>query len=100
MIPLLHGETGEDGALREVLDLVGVPYVGAGPAACRAAFDKPIAKTVVERAGLRTARSVTLPHETVRELERLPEQPIRLALALAQRDHTSERDQDRCALRA
>ncbi len=68
VIPLLHGETGEDGALREVLDLVGVPYVGAGPAACRAAFDKPIAKTVVERAGLRTARSVTLPHETFREL--------------------------------
>jgi len=68
VIPLLHGETGEDGALREVLELVGVPYVGAGPAACRAAFDKPIAKTVVERAGLRTARSVTLPHETFREL--------------------------------
>jgi D-alanine-D-alanine ligase len=68
VIPLLHGETGEDGALREVLDLVGIPYVGAGPAACRAAFDKPIAKTVVERAGLRTARSVTLPHETFREL--------------------------------
>ncbi|HEX4977496.1 MAG TPA: D-alanine--D-alanine ligase [Nocardioides sp.] len=68
VVPLLHGETGEDGALREVLDLVGVPYVGAGPAACRAAFDKPIAKTVVERTGLRTARSVTLPHETFREL--------------------------------
>lgn len=68
VVPLLHGETGEDGALREVLDLVGIPYVGAGPAACRAAFDKPIAKTVVGRAGLRTARSVTLPHETFREL--------------------------------
>ena len=68
VIPLLHGETGEDGALREVLDLVGVPYVGAGPAACRAAFDKPIAKTVVERVGIRTAHSVTLPHETFREL--------------------------------
>ena len=68
VVPLLHGETGEDGALREVLALVGIPYVGAGPAACRAAFDKPIAKTVVERAGLRTARSVTLPHETFREL--------------------------------
>lgn len=68
VVPLLHGETGEDGALREVLDLAGVPYVGAGPAACRAAFDKPIAKTVVARAGLRTARSVALPHETFREL--------------------------------
>jgi D-alanine-D-alanine ligase len=68
VIPLLHGETGEDGALREVLELVGVPYVGSRPDACRAAFDKPVAKTVVERAGLHTPRSVALPHETFREL--------------------------------
>ncbi|HEY0774733.1 MAG TPA: D-alanine--D-alanine ligase, partial [Nocardioidaceae bacterium] len=27
VVPLLHGETGEDGAIREVLELVGVPYV-------------------------------------------------------------------------
>jgi D-alanine-D-alanine ligase len=68
VIPLLHGETGEDGALREVLELVGVPYVGSRPDACRAAFDKPVAKTVVARAGLHTPRSVALPHETFREL--------------------------------
>src|SRR4030095_8510053 len=30
----LHGATGEDGALRAVLDLAGVPYVGAPAAAC------------------------------------------------------------------
>jgi len=68
VVPLLHGETGEDGALREVLELVGVPYVGARPAACRMAFDKPIAKVIAARAGLRTPRSVTLPHATFREL--------------------------------
>jgi D-alanine-D-alanine ligase len=68
VIPLLHGETGEDGALREVLELLGVPYVGAVPAACRAAFDKPVAKAVVSRQGLRTPRGVALPHETFREL--------------------------------
>ncbi len=68
VIPLLHGETGEDGALREVLELVSVPYVGSRPDACRAAFDKPVAKTVIARAGLHTPRSVSLPHETFREL--------------------------------
>ena len=68
VVPLLHGETGEDGALREVLELLGVPYVGARPAACRAAFDKPVAKAVVARAGLSTPDSVALPHETFREL--------------------------------
>ena len=68
VLPVLHGETGEDGALREVLDLLGLPAVGSGPAACRAAFDKPVAKAVVTRAGLRTPDSVALPHETFREL--------------------------------
>ncbi|MGZ8736134.1 MAG: D-alanine--D-alanine ligase family protein [Nocardioides sp.] len=68
VIPLLHGETGEDGALREVLELIGVPYVGSRPDACRVAFDKPVAKTVVARAGLHTPQAVSLPHETFREL--------------------------------
>ena len=68
MLPLLHGETGEDGAVREVLELLGLPYVGSRPSACRAAFDKPVAKAVVARAGISTPPSVTLPHETFREL--------------------------------
>jgi D-alanine-D-alanine ligase len=68
VVPLLHGETGEDGAVREVLELVAIPYVGSRPSACRAAFDKPVAKAVVERAGIHTPPGVTLPHETFREL--------------------------------
>ena len=68
VVPLLHGETGEDGAVREVLELLALPYVGSRPSACRAAFDKPVAKAVVARAGLHTPASVTLPHETFREL--------------------------------
>ncbi len=68
VVPMLHGETGEDGAIREVLELLGVPYVGATPEACRIAFDKPVAKTLVARAGIRTPDSVCLPHETFREL--------------------------------
>jgi D-alanine-D-alanine ligase len=68
VVPMLHGETGEDGAIREILELLSIPYVGATPAACRAAFDKPVAKMVVTRAGLSTPESVCLPHETFREL--------------------------------
>ncbi|MFZ0157708.1 MAG: D-alanine--D-alanine ligase [Kineosporiaceae bacterium] len=66
--PLLHGVTGEDGAIRDVLDLVGVPYVGSTPEACRSAWDKPVAKAVARAAGLRTPESVALPHGTFREL--------------------------------
>lgn len=68
VIPLLHGEVGEDGALGEVLRLADVPYVGSPPAAARVAFDKPIAKQVVARAGVRTPRSVALPADSFREL--------------------------------
>jgi D-alanine-D-alanine ligase len=64
----LHGATGEDGALRAVLDLAGVPYVGSAPAACRLAWDKPAAKSVVRAAGLTTPEWVALPHSTFREL--------------------------------
>jgi D-alanine-D-alanine ligase len=68
VFPLLYGESGEDGTLRELLELIGVPYVGSRPAASRMAFDKPVAKEVVARAGLSTPDSVTLPHETFREV--------------------------------
>lgn len=66
--PLLHGASGEDGAVRDVLDLLGVPYVGSTPAACRTAWDKPVAKSVALAAGLSTPASVALPHGTFREL--------------------------------
>ncbi len=68
VLPLLHGASGEDGALRAVLELLGLPYVGSRPAACRAAFDKPTAKATVVAAGLATPASVALPHSTFREL--------------------------------
>jgi D-alanine-D-alanine ligase len=64
----LHGGAGEDGALREVLDVAGVPYVGSPPAACRIAWDKPTAKALSVRAGLSTPASVVLPHAAFREL--------------------------------
>jgi D-alanine-D-alanine ligase len=64
----LHGADGEDGALRSVLDLAAVPYVGADAAACRMAWDKPTAKALVQAAGLPTPDWVALPHSTFREL--------------------------------
>ena len=64
----LHGGAGEDGALREVLGVAGVPYVGSDPAACRIAWDKPTAKALALRAGLATPASVVLPHAAFREL--------------------------------
>jgi D-alanine-D-alanine ligase len=66
--PLLHGATGEDGSVRDVLALLGLPALGTGPRAARVAWSKPIAKTVVARAGLATPEFVTLPQTLFREL--------------------------------
>lgn len=66
--PLLHGASGEDGAVRDVLELMGVPYLGSDPAACRLSWDKSVAKGVVREADLRTPAFVALPHGVFREL--------------------------------
>ncbi len=66
--PLLHGASGEDGAVRDVLELVGMPYLGSSPAACRLSWDKSVAKGVVRGAELSTPAFVALPHGIFREL--------------------------------
>ena len=66
--PLLHGASGEDGAVRDVLELLGLRTLGTGPRASRVAWSKPIAKTSVTRAGIDTPEFVTLPQSLFREL--------------------------------
>jgi D-alanine-D-alanine ligase len=66
--PALHGASGEDGALRGLLDFIGIPYVGSRADASRLAWDKPTAKTIVSRAGVKTPASITLPRDAFREL--------------------------------
>jgi D-alanine-D-alanine ligase len=66
--PLLHGAGGEDGSLRDVLELIGAAYIGTGPRSSRLAWDKPIAKEQLLAAGLATPEWLTLPQELFRDL--------------------------------
>jgi D-alanine-D-alanine ligase len=66
--PLLHGASGEDGSVRDVLELLGLPYLGSDPRASRAAWNKTVAKTVASRAGIATPRYVTFPQTLFQEL--------------------------------
>jgi D-alanine-D-alanine ligase len=68
VIIALHGATGEDGSLRGVLDLCGVPYVGPDAQTARVAWDKPSAKAVFREAGIPTPDWVALPHDRFSEL--------------------------------
>lgn len=66
--PVLHGASGEDGALRSLLEMMGISYVGSPSAATRLAWDKPSAKTLVQRAGVATPESISLSRDAFREL--------------------------------
>src|SRR5580698_9524474 len=68
VFPAIHGSCGEDGSIREILTLVEAPYVGSVPPACRAAFDKPPAKSLAAGSVIATPRSVTLPREIFHDL--------------------------------
>lgn len=56
VIPALHGPMGEDGTIQGMLELAGVPYIGAGVLGSAVAMDKIMAKTVLAQAGLPQAR--------------------------------------------
>lgn len=50
--PVLHGPYGEDGTVQGLLELAGVPYVGAGVLASAAGMDKEFTKKLLAAEGL------------------------------------------------
>ncbi|WP_068493333.1 D-alanine--D-alanine ligase family protein [Pseudoclavibacter helvolus] len=66
--PLLHGSSGENGALYSLLRAGRFPYVGSRPTSARLAWNKATAKALAKRAGLSTPPSIVLENSTFREL--------------------------------
>jgi D-alanine-D-alanine ligase len=60
VLPILHGPFGEDGTVQGLLELAGVPYVGAGVLASALCMDKDLFKKVLRDSGLPVARHVAL----------------------------------------
>ncbi len=56
VFPLVHGPHGEDGTIQGMLELLGLPYVGAGVAASAVGMDKALMKALFRQAGLPTVR--------------------------------------------
>jgi D-alanine-D-alanine ligase len=50
----LHGGDGEDGTVQGLLETIGIPYTGSGPAACMRCTDKALAKYLMREAGIPT----------------------------------------------
>ncbi len=64
VFPVLHGPFGEDGTIQGMLELAGIPYVGAGVLASAVGMDKAVQKVLFRAAGLPVVR-----HEVVHERE-------------------------------
>ncbi len=52
VFPVLHGAYGEDGTIQGLLEMVGLPYVGAGVLASAVAMDKEFTKKLLKAEGL------------------------------------------------
>ena len=64
VFPVLHGPMGEDGTVQGLLELAGVPYVGAGVLGSAVGMDKDVMKRL-----LREAEIPIVPHVTLRRAE-------------------------------
>ena len=60
VFPIVHGTWGEDGTLQGFLEILDLPYVGAGVTASALAMNKVLAKRLLEAAGV-----PVVPYETV-----------------------------------
>jgi D-alanine--D-alanine ligase len=69
VLPVLHGPFGEDGTIQGLLEMAGVPYVGAGVLASAVSMDKEYMKIIFQAKGLPVG-----PHVVVRERDWSPEE--------------------------
>ena len=70
VFPVLHGPYGEDGTIQGLLELAGIPYVGAGVLASAAGMDKEFTKKLLAAEGLPVGDQVVLrPREATLSLD-------------------------------
>jgi D-alanine-D-alanine ligase len=64
----LHGREGEDGTVQALMEAIGIPYTGSGPAACARCTDKVLAKYLMREAGIPTLDFHSLREQSIKQL--------------------------------
>jgi D-alanine-D-alanine ligase len=64
VFPVLHGAFGEDGSIQGLLEVAGIPYVGAGVLGSAIGMDKDVMKRLLRDAGIAVADFRTLRRTT------------------------------------
>ena len=82
VLPVLHGPFGEDGTIQGLLEMAGVPYVGAGVLASAVSMDKEYMKIIFQAKGLPVG-----PHVVVRERDWSPEEAEGITWSPADAEH-------------
>jgi D-alanine-D-alanine ligase len=67
IFPILHGTYGEDGTVQGLLELAGIPYVGAGVIGSAIGMDKDIQKRLLRESGIPVVRHFALTQVQVDE---------------------------------
>ena len=73
VFPILHGPYGEDGTVQGLLELAGIPFVGAGVAASAVGMDKALFKDIMCAHGLPVVSHLVIKRRT---WEREPEETL------------------------
>lgn len=68
----LHGRYGEDGCIQGLLQLLKIPYTHSGVLASALAMDKPMAKVIFEKAGIRCAKGIVAKKEELMGRDVMP----------------------------
>jgi len=84
IFPVMHGTYGEDGTIQGLLDLAGLPFVGAGVLGSAIGMDKDVAKRLLQVAKIPVVPWVTVhrhewerdPKKVQREIERKFKYPV------------------------
>ena len=63
ILPVLHGQNGEDGTVQGLFELMDLPYVGCGVFASAACMDKVYTKIIFEKAGIPQAKYIYIKRE-------------------------------------
>ncbi len=64
----LHGSDGEDGTVQGLLEAIGIPYTGSGPAACMRCTDKALAKYLMREAQIPTPEFAAFKESAIKDL--------------------------------
>jgi D-alanine-D-alanine ligase len=60
VFPVMHGTLGEDGAMQGLLEVAGIPYVGAGVLGSAIGMDKDVMKRLLREAGIPVTAFLTV----------------------------------------